>query len=399
MNNRRDILVLEENTIGEDYIIADLHGNAACLEGALAELKQGDRLFIAGDLTDRGEKSIGVIKLILNYQARHPDTLYVVKGNHEVNNLECIQALADFFEDLEKIPYSADDDSHLKSYASYFTSKETNTLGVQQQDIQFCLIGGGYWLLQLFRHEMMTKDLFLTKVQSLGASDKSAISKYFNFVSEFPYIIYVKGKRPFTVVHAHMPFTHVTMKEMLAQGITELSEIEKFNAANMRTSEFKEFLEQFDCDDFTMPTYAGHTIINGINSFPLHYASKTVVADVMAYQSGILLLINHTKFSCQYVGPNVFAIPLMEADYGKILEQVRSHLDMEKNKYLGMGDENDESASPQRKSKKRERSAEVKLLDCATLYNSSYTKKGKSEQCQQEVSDNTQDNLSPKGIY
>ncbi|MGV3740064.1 MAG: metallophosphoesterase [Gammaproteobacteria bacterium] len=48
------------NQNGKDYIIGDVHGNGDLLELVLQtiDLKANDRLFIAGDLFDRGPQPV-----------------------------------------------------------------------------------------------------------------------------------------------------------------------------------------------------------------------------------------------------------------------------------------------------------------------------------------------------
>jgi Icc-related predicted phosphoesterase len=60
------ILKLEENIIGNDNIVGDIHGELATFEKLLSTLNPNDRLFIVGDLIDRGNNSLGVIEKILS---------------------------------------------------------------------------------------------------------------------------------------------------------------------------------------------------------------------------------------------------------------------------------------------------------------------------------------------
>lgn len=79
-NLKSKVKYFEHNTIGQDYIVGDLHG---CLEdlNILLEYisfdKSVDRLFSVGDLVDRGPNSIGCLRLL-----REP-WFHSVIGNHE----------------------------------------------------------------------------------------------------------------------------------------------------------------------------------------------------------------------------------------------------------------------------------------------------------------------------
>ncbi len=377
-NNRsNDILVLEENTVGKDYIIADLHGNAKCLDSALAVLKEGDRLFIAGDLTDRGEESCRVISLIADYQAKHPNSLYVVMGNHELSNLDAIQALADLYEELEKINYSENDDKDLNAFYDKYTNQHPDPNNRIQNDLNYCFRNGGYWLLKQFRQEIKSQDLYLKK-NALHPTKKSLISRYRRLVKRLPFIIYVKGKRPFTVVHAHMPFTHKVMMQRLANNPCLLSKKEKGTAANLRPHEFEKFLSWIDCSEFTMPTYAGHTVINNPESCLSYPRSKTFVLDVMAFKTGISLMVNHTESSCDYVGPNAGDPRSYDKLYSDIKYQLSALLASEAKHYDEKRDENPDS--PPNSPSKRERSAKPKQTSMLSFYKKSEKKRMKVEE-------------------
>ena len=53
-------LDLEENTTGRDFLCADIHGKFDPLLNALSyvEFNKDDRLFLLGDLCDRGKQNL-----------------------------------------------------------------------------------------------------------------------------------------------------------------------------------------------------------------------------------------------------------------------------------------------------------------------------------------------------
>lgn len=74
------IRTLPENTVGNDYIVGDLHGCFSLLERLLQEVnfdKSKDRLFSTGDLIDRGPDSLRCLQLLAE------PWFYAVQGNHE----------------------------------------------------------------------------------------------------------------------------------------------------------------------------------------------------------------------------------------------------------------------------------------------------------------------------
>jgi len=91
----RDILRIEKNASGgRDLIIGDVHGGAAAFKAVLGMLRPNDRLFLVGDLVDRGEDSAAIIRLILekNFD-KTPPIVYAVKGNHEEMFLDAMAHL------------------------------------------------------------------------------------------------------------------------------------------------------------------------------------------------------------------------------------------------------------------------------------------------------------------
>lgn len=79
------IVRLSENTVGRDFIVGDLHGAFDVLKIALQDVKfdtKSDRLFVVGDLVDRGGYSYYASRLLAK------EWVYSVRGNHEDMFLE-----------------------------------------------------------------------------------------------------------------------------------------------------------------------------------------------------------------------------------------------------------------------------------------------------------------------
>lgn len=69
------------NTRGQDYVVGDLHGAFELLHRALMKSKfdpNNDRLFLCGDMVDRGEDSIKALRLL------NLPCVFAVPGNHEL---------------------------------------------------------------------------------------------------------------------------------------------------------------------------------------------------------------------------------------------------------------------------------------------------------------------------
>ena len=67
-------------------MIGDIHGKLRLFERLLSEIEykpSEDRLVLIGDLVDRGEDSRGVVDRAIALQKEAPDTVTILRGNHE----------------------------------------------------------------------------------------------------------------------------------------------------------------------------------------------------------------------------------------------------------------------------------------------------------------------------
>lgn len=79
------LIDIDENTLGCDYVVGDIHGSYTLLMKKLNEVKfnfKTDRLFSVGDLVNKGNQSVSVLHLLdLSW-------FYPVLGNHELMIIE-----------------------------------------------------------------------------------------------------------------------------------------------------------------------------------------------------------------------------------------------------------------------------------------------------------------------
>lgn len=117
-NNHNPLIIeLEENLLGNDYVIGDLHG---CYHELMKLLrfvefdKEKDRLFCVGDLEHRGPDSIKCLELLKNRSRSGKQWFFATLGNHEtffdkeLDESEIAQSkfhLNDFKEEINKLPY------------------------------------------------------------------------------------------------------------------------------------------------------------------------------------------------------------------------------------------------------------------------------------------------------
>lgn len=244
-----DIAVLNQNKRGEDFIIGDVHGSAAQLKLALDKLKTDDRLFVVGDLADRGSASLDVYSTIIDANAKRekkglPPQINVTRGNHE-------ELFLKFYEN-RKNPFSAE--------VQHFLSK-----GVD-----------GVWALKASEDEL---------------------AKIYNYISSLPYIIRVNGDKPFTVVHADMPLTDEELQDRIDND-QPLSLRERHYAMWARSQDKGEPIISNRTKD-SIITYCGHTICDGVRAETNH-----VNLDVGTYATKQICLVNHHKGTCELITDN-----------------------------------------------------------------------------------------------
>ena len=78
------------------YAIGDIHGRFDLLTTLLAQIEhhcagRGRKIVFLGDYIDRGPDSAGVVATVRKLQAREPDAIVCLKGNHEDLMLKAYQ--------------------------------------------------------------------------------------------------------------------------------------------------------------------------------------------------------------------------------------------------------------------------------------------------------------------
>jgi hypothetical protein len=86
---------------GRVIFVGDTHGDLEATERVIRRyLKPKNKLVFLGDYVDRGPASLENINLLLEKKIRHPDSLYLLMGNHEGYALGSFHP-ADFWEELD----------------------------------------------------------------------------------------------------------------------------------------------------------------------------------------------------------------------------------------------------------------------------------------------------------
>lgn len=320
---QRDIQVVPPNpdSSGHDKTLADLHGAKGCLEDALASLKPGDRLFSAGDLTDRGEDSPGVIELLI----KNKDRVFVIRGNHEnlcLDDIDSLEKLAlksnglkdpnlDPINEAKQIDKEENKDKK-KELKKAFQQKYGDPLSpVSISPVTLHISNGGGWLVKLFREELQNGKIEIKadeegkKIINYTADSKVSMIK--NYMSNLPYIIHAQVGRHFNMVHADMPFDDQELQKRIdGQGL--LSDEEKkyvtwavTNKPGKRSSTPIKFTGR---NEASVVTYVGHQITaEEEGAASVRYETNTVDLDGAAYKNKASVIVDHTDGTCDIIGP------------------------------------------------------------------------------------------------
>lgn len=248
------VIQLEENLRGKDFIIGDVHGSDA-FTAVVNRLKPEDRLFIVGDLFDRGSKNIEVFHLI----KKHQDQIYVSKGNHE-------QMLLDAMAEMDAM---AKMDS-------------TNTTKMTADSSQLFFANGGKWIAK-------SKQVHMGNFHTCEKID--GIHEIRAYVETLPYAIRVGNeKNAFIVCHANMPVDDERLSEMIKQDL-DFSPSEKKNMIWARENEF--FSKRTPMSDLV---YCGHNSIESLEGAEqaVRKTQNHINLDVGACYCSAFVLVNHT---------------------------------------------------------------------------------------------------------
>ena len=84
-------------------VVGDVHGKLKLLDRLLVEMSYvpgEDKLVLIGDLVDRGEDSRGVVDRAIQLKQASPDTVVVLRGNHEDMMLQALMPDGDIHAEL-----------------------------------------------------------------------------------------------------------------------------------------------------------------------------------------------------------------------------------------------------------------------------------------------------------
>jgi hypothetical protein len=282
--NMTDAIKIEVNSIGKDFIIGDVHGRAAELHVVIKMMGDNDRLFIVGDLIDRGPNSEAVIQYIHDRNTSHPGSVMAIRGNHEDDFLSVCGILENFtaWDNLNK---------------------------AEQYQLSFFIYNGGGWV---FQDPTLTQalsnipnqknpDLIPTVVGdimrdfSITIKDLRGMQEY---ITALPYIIKVgetEDPQGFIVTHADMNQTDEEIDTILSKG----GMLDPDMVIHIIEARPEAFSYIRDAD--SMICYVGHNSL-GLSKAISSVRAETNTVNIDASKSDYFIVVNHTDHSAFMVG-------------------------------------------------------------------------------------------------
>lgn len=301
----KDILQVEPNRVGRDFVIGDIHGSDSALKAVLDKLQPHDRLFIVGDLTDKGENSAAIVGLI--NEKRTENAIYAVKGNHEEMCLGAVKII-----DQIKLGNEITEKEKLFLFDALYNSGEW-------------IFENEYFKKSLRQHIKKNKPFTSLKkiiefIDHHSLQDEfikqpliSNINEITNYMQLLPYIIRVGNKHDkdaFIVCHADLPMTDDELDEMISDSHL-LQDDTKLHITWARSNEIQK--KAYYRDEASTRVYCGHNIIGHHGTVAVRKDTNTINLDGGAFITGQFILLNHTENKAELIGE-----PKPEVDFETI---------------------------------------------------------------------------------
>lgn len=313
------ILVLPKNSVGNDKLIGDVHGNGDLLAIVLAKISSQDRLFIVGDLFDRGSNPLLVFRLLQQYS-----NIYVARGNHE---------------DLLLGACRPDAVAH---------------------DVASCLLNGGQWIfvqntpediairacLKAYKEGLShdqdaeTPQLDEEYLQQLflKAPKIAELDQILNYIRTLPYIIQIGQPQEygFVVCHADLPFSDITLQSMIEnQTPLTSAQIEHITWAREHSNELRDthgpFFATRQRSEQSMFVFCGHNMIY-FEATCIRENTNHINLDSGAYLHDCFVVVNYTAgqatavFLKETPGISVHSEIFFRAKYQRVAQYIAIHL-------------------------------------------------------------------------
>lgn len=283
----RPIRVLPNDATGNNCLLGDVHGSGQLLNFIVTErITAADRLFIVGDLFDKGKDPEAVFQLLQAHT-----NIYVTRGNHEDLLLNACRPEA-----------TADEiKGFLLNGGQWVLEKNTAEATWIENDIQE---QKKKWDIQ----RDLTPEDFLDKKNHLKqlflkAPKIAVLPDILQYVAHLPYIIQVgeaDDDNGFIVCHADLPISDPEL-QCFVNGQTKLSFWQREHITWARapdpSDEYNENGPYFAVNkrnNQSMPVFCGHSIVHKVSDC-IRTNTNHINLDLGAYLSNCFILVNHTK--------------------------------------------------------------------------------------------------------
>lgn len=322
-----EIIEIPGNIKGNDYFATDPHGHHDVLVGAIETLGKHDRLFLCGDIIDRGPESLKNIQYINQYnQGKTQKQIMAIRGNHEDYALktEFFIELIDAIQKRENTPeaWLQFKNTEANTWLKNLNASELMTI-LQHAEELFKFARETPWensvefkskVLSLRNHCL--ENLELEKQQYifndawqhiangggwLFSLDKTERLEVKDFVQSLPYMIRIgQAKRSentilrVDIVHA-APLDQTAIQEIL----NNKRALTAHEISYMTTARFSEHhtikIDNQNRNKYSVLTIVGHSPFGMINRTSNYQSINVINLDVGTYDNGNMLLLNYTE--------------------------------------------------------------------------------------------------------
>lgn len=238
-----------ENTpgIGKHYVISDIHGMYGSYMEVIKKLSKEDKLYIIGDVIDRGDEGIKIIQDIMERQRKTnngPQIIFLL-GNHEVMFLQTVNLMLTYGMNRDDLIRLVENKDNIEVFYDSIKSK-----GVSQEEIEAISnwINNNHGDKTIFRY-----------LEDLGPSK---MKETYKFLLEANVILPQKiGEQDFLFVHA-MPIGDKNKLE-------EMKKTRKgYNITELTLEEYRFMLTERDEETYQLAQDAGFITICGHTPTP-----------------------------------------------------------------------------------------------------------------------------------
>lgn len=304
----KDIKLVKQPTQGKIYIIGDVHGNADVLDEAIVLLGPDDKLLLVGDLVDRGEENAEVIRLIQAINAKHPNKIISVRGNHEnltLNSLAQLEEMAAFLRGKSKEEFK----KWRQDVIELNSIKYNEKYGTDRDDIRLHIMNGGKWLPKLFWNELNEAAITQSQDGVITYKKNSKVKMVHDYMNELPYILHVIGddsNLPIITVHGDEPFDDDELYRRIASGEGLTPEEKEYAtwARPVASGETVLFTDKGNTR-VSIPKFVGHNIIAFGAAPTVRHETNTIDLDVASCVFNVAAMFCATDGTFQLVGKGV----------------------------------------------------------------------------------------------